>query len=64
MRNWTDPDSPIKEKPKESIWAFDDDFDFDNFEDNLITADFKDEEEEFKICCCHKEIPHDESSKF
>ena len=64
LRDWKDPDEPIKAKPKDNIWAFDEDFDFENFENNLITADAKDDEEEYVICCCHKEIPHDESSKF
>lgn len=52
LRDWLPPDSPVKEIPKENIWAFDDDFDFENFENNLITVDVK-QEEEFTICCCH-----------
>ena len=55
-------------KPEEAApddpWKFDDDFDFDNFEQNIVIKDIavKDNDEELvMICCCHKDVPHDES---
>ena len=37
IRDWKDPNEPVKEKIKDDPWAFDDDFDFDNFEDNMVS---------------------------
>jgi len=57
LREYKDEDEP-KEK-QGGLWDFDEDFDF---EDNLVAFDQK--HEDSIICCCKKEIPHDESIKF
>ena len=66
MRDWKDPDEPAKVvSTMQEAFKFDDDFDFDMFENNLNSMDHRESEVVGNIiCCCHKEIPHDESNKF
>jgi hypothetical protein len=50
------------EEVKDDPWGFGDDLDDLDFEANMVAFDQK--EEECVICCCKKEVPHDESMKF
>jgi hypothetical protein len=56
LREYKDPEEV---KQGGGLWDFDADFDF---EENLVAFDQK--EEENIICCCKKDLPHDESIKF
>lgn len=56
LRDYKDPDEKVVEKDP---WAFDEDYDF---EDNMVAYD--QDMDDNVICCCKKEIPHDESIKF
>jgi hypothetical protein len=59
LRTFKDPDEESKAPVAKNIWAFDDDFEF---EQNLVAYDQKVDDN--VLCCCKKELDHDESIKF
>lgn len=59
IREYKDPNDEVKKNtPNKNIWAIDDDFD----EGFLVAYDQKHQDN--VICCCQKNLPHDESMKF